>query len=758
MAIVDYLPRYAKQVSTKSPAATKVAMDRLAYNPKLRGQFSDSYFSDPLQPTTLAELGTKVRAAASESMKAALPAEKVPWRDMYDILRNDVATDQDLADIEGVHVRDATAAVNAFTESISSSPWVAWKHIQTISRQEASCSARVSAKNFHAFFKPRMSRGLPFDPGGSPSSSPKPLPHVHFPHRHRVNISKKDFTIKELEEALSTMPNHTAPGPDGIPIEALRQPCVSLDLLMIANALIDAPVLPPELIEGYLTPIFKRKGDAALASSYRPIVLLSVSLKLMHKMMLLRIRKAVDPYLLQFQHAYREGLSTIMSILPLHELAERARKSKDRPLFVVFTDFTSAFDSIERPVLFHLLREYGVPERFVSFLENSHAQQELRVRVEGAVYNHSISPDIGVMQGDTLAPYMFLLVMDQILRKVPYHKGAIVDDVEGLLRLPALAYADDVALLANSLKNAQELVTSFEAAALEYGLHLNVNVGKTELMVVAHEALKATMFPLPQLTCTKGYIKTTSSYRYLGFHMTAEGSSKKAAHGWQHDFKLRKRTAWFIARKFQRVWGSDASDDSKKALFHALVYPVLLYAALSYPATLSTQRTLHVETTKLLRYALRCPTDWRDPSLHTSSVTLYDRFPILPFVVTHHSLTQLGHWVRAAHHSLRNDLGCAPVVAVLQSISSNAKTRGLNWPPSRTFSVTAGVAVEDLIDSSKIKSRKDWRIFCSERARALTVRFVDAVIVPRSLGHTGPSRWYRQVDAWVTRKERAVKI
>ena len=778
MLTVEYEPRYSRHYARKSKLrGSKLQFDRLAYEPAMRKAFDDRYLAVGTQPASLTELATKLLAVMDDSLIEKLPQHLRPWRNLP-LAPN--PEDPDFQRLQEAYVADSTAAVEQFVKVLAPNPWLAWKYVCTITREEGQCSAKVAAAKLHEYFRPTMET---FDPGGPTRQLPRVLLSTDF----RARISARDFTIEELEEAIRTMSNHTSAGPDGIPIEAFRCPGVREDLLRIINSLLDREDLPLDLVAGYLTPIFKRKGDATEPGNYRPVVLLTVTLKIIHKMMLLRFRKVVDPFLLHYQHAYREGLSTIMSILPLLELVERARKSKDRQLFAVFCDFTSAFSSVDRETLFHVLRGYGMPERFVAFLEKSHAQQRLQVRADGTVHGESICPDTGVMQGDTFAPYLFLLIMDQILRRLPVGVGAIYDETvvvptnarvryDGRQRLPALAYADDVVLMANTREDAQLLLKAFEDAALLYGLHLNTKKGKTEIMLFGTNSLADSDV---EVTCSKGKVCRTHKYKYLGFWLTDAGcdassplprSRKKkknknqaeedgdvaecAAFGWKADFKERKRQAWGLIQKYRRVWDSGASLYAKKRLFHALIVPIFLYSSLAYPATVFVQTLLHVELNKLLRHALRTKINWQSPEDHVSTLNLYDAFPFLPPFIARHAMVQLGHWIRLGH---RQDRGQPPVVAVLSGETREAFVRGKNWPPSRIFETHIGCRVEDLVECPSVKNREQWRETANRRFVSVGVTFARRVVEPRSLqGHIrDPVNWEEVHNGWVTKMDRS---
>ena len=98
----------------------------------------------------------------------------------------------------------------------------------------------------------------------------------------------------------------------------------------------------------------------------------------------------------------------------------------------------------------------------------------------------------GVLQGDTLTPYMFIICLDYLLRtSIDLMKeNGFKLAKERRRRYPAqtitdVDYADDIALLAKSTAQAESLLQSLERAA--GGISLHITADKTEYMCLIKE-------------------------------------------------------------------------------------------------------------------------------------------------------------------------------------------------------------------------------------------------------------------------------
>ena len=133
-----------------------------------------------------------------------------------------------------------------------------------------------------------------------------------------------------------------------------------------------------------------------------------------------------------------------------------------------------------------ILLAYGLPEETVAAITILYRNTKVKVRsLDGDTEYFDIVA--GVLQGDTLVPYLFIICLDYVLRTLidNIRENGFVLTKKRSRRYPTKTitdadYADDIALLANTPNQAETLLHSLERVAAGIGLH--VNAYKTEFM------------------------------------------------------------------------------------------------------------------------------------------------------------------------------------------------------------------------------------------------------------------------------------
>ena len=129
---------------------------------------------------------------------------------------------------------------------------------------------------------------------------------------------------------------------------------------------------------------------------------------------------------------------------------------------------------------------YGLPKETVIAIKILYRNTKVKVRSPNGD-TEFFDIVAGVLQGETLAPYLFIICLDYVLRTSidETRENGFVLTKKRSRRYPAKSiidadYADDRALLANTPNQAETLLHSLERAAAGIGLHINAH--KTEYM------------------------------------------------------------------------------------------------------------------------------------------------------------------------------------------------------------------------------------------------------------------------------------
>ena len=159
---------------------------------------------------------------------------------------------------------------------------------------------------------------------------------------------------------------------------------------------------------------FPKKGDLRLAKNYRGITLTSIAAKIYSVLLRNLIEPRIDNILRKNQNGFRRNRSTTSQILTIRRILEGLR-AKNLQATILFVDFTKAFDSIHRGKMEHSLLAFGLPKETVAAIMILYRNTKVKVRSPDGDTDYF---DIiaGVLHGDTLAPYLFIICLDYVLR------------------------------------------------------------------------------------------------------------------------------------------------------------------------------------------------------------------------------------------------------------------------------------------------------------------------------------------------------
>ena len=215
----------------------------------------------------------------------------------------------------------------------------------------------------------------------------------------------------------------------------------------------------------------------------------------------------------------------------------------------------------------------------------------------------------GVLQGDTLALYLFIICQDYVLRTSidKMKDNGFKLTKERSRRYPAQTItdddcADDIALLANAPAQAETLLHSLERTAAGIGLYFNAH--KTEYMCFNQTG----NFP----TLNGSSLKPVDKFTYLGSSVWST----------ENDINTRLAKAWTAIDRLSVLWKPYLTDKIKRSFFQAAVMSILLYGCTTWTLTKRMEKKLDGNYTRMLRAILN--KSWRQ---HTTKQQLYGHLP-----------------------------------------------------------------------------------------------------------------------------------
>ena len=436
-------------------------------------------------------------------------------------------------------------------------------------------------------------------------------------------------------------------------------------------------------MKGCILP-FPKKGDLGLAKNYRGITLTSIAAKIYNALLPNRIEPKIDNILRKNQNGFWRNRSTTSQILlTIRRILEGVR-AKNLQATLLFVDFTKAFDSIHRGKMELILLAYGLPKETVAAIMVLYKNTKVKVRSpDGDTEYFNIVA--GVLQGDTLTPYLFIIYLDYVLR-------ASIDKIrengfeltkKRSKRYPAKTitdadyadYADDIALLANTPNQAETLLHSLERAAAGIGLHVNAH--KTEYMCYNQTG---------NITTLDGAsLRLVDKFTYL----------ESSVSSIENDIDTRLTKAWTAIDRLSIIWKSDLTDEMKRSFFQAAVVSILLYGCTTWTLTKRLEKKLVGNCTRMLREILN--KSWRQ---HPTRRQLYGHLPPITKTIQVRRARHAGHCWRSKDELVRDVLLWTPTYG-------QAKAGRLARTYIQQLCEDTGCNPEDLPEA--MNDREKWR-------------------------------------------------
>ena len=228
------------------------------------------------------------------------------------------------------------------------------------------------------------------------------------------------------------------------------------------------------------------------------------------------------------------------------------------------------------------MKYYGIPCKIINLVKMSY--KNFRCADELSKWFPVMSV---VRQGCVISGFLFVLVIDWIMRKTTRKKRGIQ---WGLDTMEDLDFADDLALLSTSKRNLQQKTNELEVHAKR--TRLDINTAKTKVMKIKTDDNQPIVIGIDD-------VEIVDSFTYLGSVMNIDKGSTA-------DINARLKKARAAYYKLKKVWASSHyRRKTKLRIYKSNVMSILLYRAECWKVNQNDGQRLNTFHNRCLRRILR---------------------------------------------------------------------------------------------------------------------------------------------------------
>ena len=283
------------------------------------------------------------------------------------------------------------------------------------------------------------------------------------------------------------------------------------------NNILESGIYPNGWCEAILC-LLHKNGSVNEVGNYRGISLLPVLSKVFTKILNNRLVKWAENHNLQKeeQAGYKKNYSTIDQIFSLQALCQKYITKKKGRFYVLFIDFTKAFDTIPHNLLWYKLIKSGVHGKLLKVLNSMYSNLKSCVRTRSGLTEY-FQCTVGTRQGCMLSPFLFTLYISELVDMMKNEgcQGVYVDEQNTNILM--FMYADDIASGTDTVSRMQKILNVLSEYCKKWSLI--VSIAKTMQILVFRRGGKIKNNEKWWFDGTP--IEVVDFYKYLGVLFTS---------------------------------------------------------------------------------------------------------------------------------------------------------------------------------------------------------------------------------------------
>ena len=176
---------------------------------------------------------------------------------------------------------------------------------------------------------------------------------------------------------------------------------------------------PKELSEGLIVFLHKNGKPANEIKSWRPLTLLNSIYKIASGIMAQRLKTKINKIVHDHQYDFVNGKNASDMIELLKRIMEDGNEDNEKFTVLLALDFKGAFDAVKHDAIIRALKIKGFGKKYVEWVAALLAKNESKLVVNWRTDDESkIKIKRSARQGDPLSPYLFIIVLDELLERM----------------------------------------------------------------------------------------------------------------------------------------------------------------------------------------------------------------------------------------------------------------------------------------------------------------------------------------------------
>ena len=176
------------------------------------------------------------------------------------------------------------------------------------------------------------------------------------------------------------------------------------------------------------------------------------------------------------QEGFRKYRNTMRQLHTLVKVLSDAKLSEQN-LFMLYIDFSSAFNTIDHGKLLQIMYDLGFPTDAINVIEDLYTNATTQVKLPMGKTD-AVLINRGTIQGDSLSPFLFLIFMEPLLRWLQsggrgYQYGYLRQSTIGDHTTSAMVYAYDLLAVSSNINDLVKQAHKIEAFTNWEGMTVN---------------------------------------------------------------------------------------------------------------------------------------------------------------------------------------------------------------------------------------------------------------------------------------------